>query len=727
MAVASSSPGCLVYFFLAALTMLGYLPLGRHGADFSADSKRLAYKYNESEVRIRNLETGASSAPLYTAPEGWILNSIHWSEKTGMIYAVAHEEPMCSERGDEGKWVLRLVSIDPSGGVSRTLTERSYHCLKSQFEEAGLDSETPEAAPLADYQRISSAVSFKPSGWDSGVVYFIEPEDFTKRKPAVRKMDLLTGAESQAFELPEGAYSHMLSPSAQYLVSLTHNEAADQNSITLYLRRAGSQDILFSKTLARLPCIAPGDCEEPGAGLWVLSGAEGAAAFDENAGLMFFVSLDPDKPGTELHALDLNTMKTRLLHTSFDITFFLPVPQKKALLIATETPAAMALFDIQNKGADGFMDTGFKDFVKTQLISYEGKGLKQLKSAPPLLSAYMNAVRPDVALSADGRFVALTAVNMFSDEAPPKGLGEVRPMTIPAILDLEKDAFEFIITEPIDNALAGMLLHNLGYSEAAVPHLKALPRSLWGQSKLTRSAVFALLAAQRAAGKTAEAQDIYAALLEQLKPFGDPRMLMATGYYTTVSRVEPFRTGIYFRALKLEDLPAFGDPVTAEDRAFIRAELEASQPSWKTDLMLAGLAVHDQQWDAASDLIQSALEQNNSQAPDDEKIASADFLRAQILEKAGRYEQALALYENSSADLKEIALATAPVYEKLGRFEEAAQAYSFLVGALKKELKTAEAECVETPEPDCRDRTDALNEQIKQYTELRNALREKAN
>lgn len=725
MAISTSSPGCLVYFFLAALTAYGYLPLGRHGADFSADSKKLVYKYNEREVRIRDLETGRSTPALYTAPQDWIINTVHWSDATGMVYAVVHDDPTCKDDNVTRKWTVRLVSVDPAGGDPRTVSERSYFCLTNDF--MGMDPDSQDVKPSAAYQNVKNTFSFKPTGWDSGKVYFIDPEEFSKDNPLVKTLDLLTGKESDAFTLPQGGYSHVLSPDGGYLVSMFYDETADAKRITLEVRKMPSQDVVLSRPIAEIACTGPMECNEPGTGLWVLSGAEGAAAFDEAAGQMFFLTLDTKTPATELHALDLKTQKTRLVYTSPDITFFLPVPQKKALLLTAANESARDLLDIQDKGPDALMGDDISQAIATRLVSYEGKVLRDYKSAPPMLSAYMNAVRPDVALSPDGNMVVLTAVNMYAEQNINDPL-ENRPMTLPAILHLDTDAFEFIITEPVDNALAGLLLNNLGFRDAALPYLQALPRSLWAESKLTRSAVFALMAAQRRTGKTDQAKATYTALLEQLAPLGDPHQAMAAGYYTTLTGDEPLSDSRFYSALKLEDLPAFADPMSDADRAFIKAELEAAAPSWQADYMLAALAVRDQRWADAATLLQSTLDRNRETADPDGVILSMDFLLGQVYEKAGQYEKALALFENADADLKDIALASAPVLEKLGRYKEAAEAYSYMVGALKDELEFTAQDCEQSVNMpgNCESETKRIQAEIKKYEDLREAMRKKA-
>jgi tetratricopeptide (TPR) repeat protein len=725
MAIASSSPGCLVYFFLAALTAYGYFPLGRHGADFSADSKKLAYKYNEREVRIRDLETGKSTPALYTAPEDWIINTVHWSDATGMVYAVVHDDPTCKDDNFTRKWTVRLVSVDPAGGASRTVSERSYFCITNDF--MSLDSESQDMKPSAAYQNIKNTFSFKPTGWDSGKVYFIDPEEFSKDKPLVKTLDLLTGKESDAFTLPPGGYSHILSPDAGYLVSMFYDETGDAKRITLEVRKMPSQEVVLSRVVAQIPCTGPAECDEPGTGLWVLSGAEGAATFDEAAGQMFFLMLDAKTPATELHALDLKTKKTRLVYKSPDITFFLPVPQKKALLLTAANESAMDLLDVQDKGPDALMQASMSQAIATRLVSYEGKVLREYKSAPPMLSAYMNAVRPDVALSPDGNMVVLTAVNMYAEGSMDDPMG-TKPITLPAILHLDTDTFEFIITEPVDNALAGLLLNNLGFRDAALPYLQALPRSLWAESKLTRSAVFALMASQRRAGKTDQAKATYSALIEQLKPLGDPHQAMAVGYYTTLTGDEPLSESRFYSALKIEDLPAFADPVSDADRKFIMDELEAAAPSWQADYMLASLAVHEQRWADAASLLQSALDRNRETADADGLILSMDFLLGQVYEKAGQYEKSLSLFENAQADLRDIALATAPVLEKLGRYQEAAEAYSYMVGALKDELEFTTQDCAETVNlpGNCEAETKRIRDKIKKYEDLRAAMHKKA-
>ena len=258
----------------------------------------------------------------------------------------------------------------------------------------------------------------------------------------------------------------------------------------------------------------------------------------------------------------------------------MPVPSRKAVLLTAENASIKSLAGNPEDALDKAWSPDMRKLIATRLVPYDGAPARDL-NIPPVLSAYLNMVRPDAALSPDGNLAAVTLMNIFSNMNEPDAEWP-KPTTIPAIVDLDRGALRYIITKPVDNALAGLFSFRLGDQAAARPYLEALPESLWGASDLTRTAAFTLFAAQRRSGDHDRARRTYDAILAFLGE-DDPHLAFVEGYYSALAGA-----GLSYQDAGLVSLPDFGALLTDADRELLKAELDAAAAAgaWKTDFLL---------------------------------------------------------------------------------------------------------------------------------------------
>ena len=706
MAVSSLFPGFFTYLFVVMFGATGYMPLGRHSADFSKEGDKLAYAYNLQEVRLLDVETHTPGPPLYTAPEGYVVDTVHWSDATGRIYAVVHNANLCmvpfdmeyedepaEEKEPFKQWNVKILDIDPAGGASREITDRTYYCPieggmfggmassepasggddpyaspgvwgadqeaeaedetcdlnepddcddeeeevvedeadydSDDYEDYKYDYPAPElAAPYQDIE--NNGLSFKPVGWDTGTLYFIEPEDYTNNPTAVRRMDLTTGKADTAFILPDDARMFMLSEDGRYLACQSTMDI--EQGFNVILRDVKTGEKIFEDTILKISIddLSNDSLRNASAQFFfssssfsIISSMESMAAFDEQAGLFFYLKADFDTQTISLISYDLNKNIKKTIYQAYSIHAPIPIPQKKALLFSSYSRDILPYYE-QYIQFDYLMQsfTGESDLIQKPvlvpesgltLVSYEGEIINEYE-LPPITSPLMNGLKANVSLTPDGNLLAMNMDLFFSDYTALKNNPDVQKLprgtadsinSLPMIINLQDGSPDIVITQPNDHAVAGLMYADLMQSNKASIHLDA---ALKGGELLNYSqshlALKLLLAAQKQDdnNKVKEMESIL------LKQYADEKISPHTAlalkyltqfhfsgfsiYYSEISPLLLWFFNSYQYNNGFQPLPDTVEVLNDRQLAFVKSHLELADDSGLAQFLMAEICTH---------------------------------------------------------------------------------------------------------------------------------------
>lgn len=737
--------GCFTYFFLVAFGIMGFMPLGRHSSDFSKNGRQLAYAYRLKEVRLLDVATRQPGPPLYTAPAGFIVDSVHWSKSDGGIYAVAHNGERCMNlRKEDGskdvarQWTVRLLRIHEDGGAPDTVTEREYFCPDTDnfFAFAPDENAPPGAGYLYAYQELSrNALSFKPVGWDGGAVYYVEPEEFTNTAPAVMRMDLRTGKSEKAFSLPAESRMFLLSDDARYLAYIVTDDLEMRAHIKIRDLKSGKD--IFKDQLVDVPYKEDsGDEKQWALGAQYLinltSGVEGVGGFDAAAGKFFFLKMNADATAASLESVDLPGGERRTLYTARGIHAPVIIPQKKAVLITTfDTDRFFELIEgfngILSEGLpQKLLPDGYQAYTALTLVSYDGAALRK-HALPPLLSPLLHGFTPQTAVSPDGNLVTVNIDYLSPDaldamnrgEAPAEGGLSAAMDVLPAIIDLERGTFDIVITQPIDNAAAGMYLYSLNLPGPARPFFdKYLEYAQTEYMPRARTLLTMFILCQELGG--AKQKDVYDLINEKaLIGAANRRYAFIRLYLNTITQSAQFDDPQYLgycAGTCMDALPQF-DALAGKQFEFIKGELEAAagEGSANAAFLLGAALVREKKYMDAIAAFERSLD---LAAPEDHGFspaegqppaeAEADFLAyidtiragygrlyGELYEAAGEPDKALAAYTRYiDAEVpgynRNVALEKrARLLASLGRNAAAIADYRALTQSLNTDLEAA--------------------------------------
>lgn len=725
MSTATTAPGCFLYFFVVCVSLMGYLPFGHHGADFSKDSKKLAYTYNNKEVRIYDLEKREAGEPIYTAAAGYVVDTVHWNRGADDIYAVSHNYTRCdeNEKTDENgvktesktdwKWNVEILRLKPSGGAPASVTKREYYCPDLQGPLGGMGEEPGAATKTyhAPYQKglDENSFNFKPTGWADGSIYYVEPEELTKRPSTVYKMDLSNGKSEKLYEIPADGSSYMLSPSAKYLVYMSVAGEKGDETFSVVLKDLKSGEELLREVVAKPP---PEDIANPGKKkdgednllmlLGILTGVDGVAAFDEEAGQFFYLKMDTETKLTSLVAFDIASKKSKTIRTGFGLAAPLPIPQRKALLVTGIDADAL-----QKNAAPMAMptiDASAPDTVS--LISYSGEVIKTYDNIPPILFPLFHMRAPDVAVSPDGNKVALTYSNSISGDDGPKPYGHESDATgsnpfagnnsvLPSIIDLEKGTYEILITKPVDYYYAGIGMYEMKDTKAAIQYLEKFLAANKPGDPGFKKAAFSLYVCYQDAGKQPEQDALYDKIMKDVVAGAESPALEFSLNYLTAAASAFADSYAVRQELKLEDLPNL-EALKKDRRDFVVGELKKAEAggSKKASYVLA--AVYAKTGGNAEAIKQFEKTFSDYGGTLDDQPLNFDFVIAQLYAEDGKEEKALEYYTKyigAESGWKmyerEAREARAGSCEKLGRWAEALEDYEYLLNAARNDYNGA--------------------------------------
>lgn len=774
--------GCFTYFFLVAFGIMGFVPLGRHSSDFSKDGRQLAYAYRLKEVRLLDVATRQPGPPLYTAPAGFIVDSVHWSKGDGGIYAVVHDGERCMNlKKEDGsrdvarQWTVRLLRIPEDGGAPGTVAEREYFCPDTDDFFSFVDgTDTGQAAEyLFPYQKLSrTALSFKPVGWDDGAIYYVEPEEFTNTAPAVMRMDLRSGKTEKAFSLPADSRMFLLSDNARYLAFIVTEDV--EKRATIVIRDLKSGKDIFKDMLLDMP-------ENPGPEsdnqmkmsaqylLNLTSGVEGVGGFDTAAGKFFYLKMNKGATAASLVSVDLKKKSSRTLYTARGIHAPVIIPQRKAVLITTfDTDRFVELIEgfnnILSAGLPGkLLPPGYEAYTALTLVSYEGAALRK-HNLPPLLSPLLHGFKPQTAVSPDGSLVAVNIDYMSPDtfdalnsgNNPSDSLASAMDI-LPAIIDLERGTLDIVITQPVDNAAAGQYLFSLNRPDLArlyFDNYMEYARNEYMPRTHTLMTMF-LLYQQIGEFKHKEIYDI---IMERaLTGAANKRCEFARLYLNAITESSRF-DGVQFLGYCgdtcMASLPQL-DMLNGKQLEFVTGELKAAADSGSASgaFLLGAALVREKKYSEAIAAFERSIDLTTPEDygfnPGEDQtraefeadfIAHIESLRAsygrlygELYEAAGEPEKALGAYtryidaEVPGYTRNAAVRKRAQLYTNLGRKTEAAADYRSLLESLNTDLGYAlESERYVTESPDIEEfqRESDLKDIKEQEERLRGEIQE---
>lgn len=754
MSAAPAFQGCFTYLFLVCFGIMGFLPIGRHSSDFSKDGRQLAYAYRLKEVRLLDVATRKPGPPLYTAPKGYLVDSVHWTRADDEIYAVIHNAALCDASSmdislDETapppkpKWNVKLLRIDKNGGAPATVADRTYMCPESTgfLGDSGGEG---EAAPT--YANLEKAgLWFKPVGWNTGSVYFVEPEELTSQTPAVVRMDLKTGNTEKVMTLPEGSRTFLLSDDANYLAYSILGE--NEKNADIVLMDVKTKKQILRDRLVTMPEEMSEEMTNEDAFMGqylfgLLAGLDSLAAYDTSAGMFFYVKMTPDNKSTQLIRVDIGTGKSSVLLSDYSIYAPVAIPQKKAVLVTTFDDGSFTspMFDPMQAitggpkggGMGAMMPDNYLDSVHLSLVSYEGKTLKNHKM-PPLMAPMLHMIQPDAAVSPDGSLVAvnielidadkLDFSSMFGGEdektnAAMQDLGTSAMFDVlPVIIDIENGTYEAVITEPRDYAVAGRYFYELRMLDKARGCLEHYLAELKSNEEPDMKAVMALYVIYQDENNPL-AKELESDIRKMLAAKPDSTdMAFARLYMNTASMSSDYNGMIimsYCGETCLEMLQDFSG-FTPAQKTFLEQELgrEAAAGAANAEYLLGAMAARADKVDEAAKHFDRTLallksedlglglyyepteEELNSMLEDSKKSTGGIFNRicAELYENQGNAGQAVRYYslflDTNTDDTsgRAIRKRRAELLESLGRGEEAVEDYQALLDYANSDLQ----------------------------------------
>lgn len=487
----NGSAGCFTYLFLVSFSFFGFVPLGRHSTDFSADGNQVVYAHNLKEVRILDTATRKPGPIIYTSPEGYIVDSVHWSQATGEIYAVIHNAGSCDNdflaeysldrsRADiNKKWNVRLLRLDTDGKDHETITDRNYYCPTYQGidDSRSLDFITDSSEHVmlnATYQNFEKhSIAFKPVGWETGTIYFVEPEEIGKPRPVVTRMDLRTGKSETAFTLPPNGNKCLLSDDGQFLICMLTNSEKEEDVETAYIHivlydvRSGKE--LFTDLIdVETDELGKSDKEKDLSGLYgnsLILDLDNIATVDTRAERLFYIKMNMKTRKTSLISLNIITGVKKTLLEAQEILAPILVPQRNAILVTTiDSPAFSKLFS----NLQLYSYFPYKGQTTLSLVGYNGKIISKHRM-PPFLAPLRTITRPEASVSPDGRFIVAGIEHPGIDRSSesPESFA-----VIPMLIDIDHGSYKFVITEPRDKAAVGKILYDMEMNREALVFLE---------------------------------------------------------------------------------------------------------------------------------------------------------------------------------------------------------------------------------------------------------------